>query len=282
MGLYDRDYARDEDDGPEGFSTRSASVGPQTIVMRLVIINVAIWVIDLFVEGALRRQLLLNTNVLREPWRLYGLLSYAFVHSVDVQHLAFNMFGLYMFGRAIEQRLGAKEFLRFYLAAALCGGAVFLAHHLSLGTPASVLGASGAVNAVVILFALYYPNTPILLFFVIPAKMWVAAVLFVLFDLFGGVQTNVAHDVHLAGAGFALAYFFGRWNLSRLTSWGGASRVWSRRPRLSVFQEPTPAEIEAKVDAILQKISEQGEASLTKAERKTLEDASRRYQRRKP
>ncbi len=286
MGLYDRDYLRDDDDEPTGFRPRAAS-GPQTVVAKLVIINVAIWVVDLFLNGQLRELLTLRWNVPTEPWRPWQLLGYAFAHDgQSAMHLLFNMFGLWSFGQMLEQRYGPREFLRFYLVSALAGGVVFVLHHLITGTPASVIGASGAVNAVVILFALLYPQTQILVMFVIPMKIWVAAILFVLFDLtgFGGQRDHVAHDVHLAGAAFAVLYHYNRWNLTRLS--GGINLDWltsltKRRPKLRVFSEPNPADVEARVDAILQKISEQGEASLTKAERKTLEDASRRYQKRK-
>ncbi|MBL8830735.1 MAG: rhomboid family intramembrane serine protease [Planctomycetaceae bacterium] len=286
MGLYDRDYLRDDDE-PTGFGPRAVT-GPQTVVAKLVIINVAIWLVDLFTNGKLRELLTLRSDVLSEPWKLYQLLGYAFAHDGQgIMHLLFNMFGLWSFGQMLEQRYGPREFLRFYLASALLGGVVFVLHHLVTGTPASVIGASGAVNAVVILFALLYPQTQILVMFVIPMKIWVAAILFVLFDLtgLGGQRTNVAHDVHLAGAAFAVLYHYNHWNLTHLT--GGINLDWltkltKSRPKLRVFSEPNPADIEARVDAILQKISEQGEASLTKAERKTLEDASRRYQKRKP
>jgi membrane associated rhomboid family serine protease len=285
MGLYDRDYLRDDEDEPTGFRAARPGSGPQTIVAKLVIINVAIWVVDLFANGKLRELLVLRSDVLSEPWKLYQLLGYAFAHDGEsAMHLAFNMFGLWSFGRQLEERYGPREFLRFYLAAALLGGVVFVAHHLITGTTASVLGASGAVNAVVVLFALLYPHTQILVMFVIPMKIWIAAVIFVFIDMFG-IRENVAHDVHLAGAAFAFLYYHNRWNLTQLT--GGIGLDWlknlvSRRPKLRVFSEPTQADIDAKVDAILQKISEQGESSLTRAERKTLEDASRRYQKRKP
>ena len=270
MGLYDRQYSR-EDDEPRGFQ-----IGEQSMATLLVIANVAVFVIDMFTERRLAQVLQLNSDAWQRPWQLYQLITYAFAHG-NVNHILFNMFGLYSFGRPIEQRYGRNEFLAFYLAAALFGGVVWLLHQAIDPTGGYVLGASGAVTAIVILFALNFPNETILVMFILPMKAWVAAILFVLVDMFG-IGSGIAHDVHLAGAGFALMYFQFHWRL--VDHWVNVdpSKWLKRRPRLRVFKQPDPAEADAKIDDILAKISEQGTESLTKAERKALEAASRRYQ----
>jgi len=273
MGLYDRDYLRDDE--PRGFSMG----GQRSVVLNLIIVNAAIFVIDLFTENALRKMFALSVNTIHEPWKLWQVLTYAFVHG-DVMHLAFNMFALWTFGQPVEARYGPREFLRFYLTAAVFGGCVWLGLHQFEWGGNSVIGASGAVNAVVILFAFNYPNIMLQVMFILPMKAWVAAVLFVLLDMFG-MDKQVAHDVHLAGAGFAATYYLLRWNLTSITAPQWLTRILSRRPKLRVVGEPEPRNLDARVDAILEKISQHGEQSLTKAERKTLEDASRRYQRQK-
>ena len=90
---------------------------------------------------------------------------------------------------------------------------------------------------------------------------------------------NVANTAHLAGALFAFIYWKQGWNLGQLVS---GIRLPRRRPRLRIH-EPSTAErnLNQKVDAILEKISREGKDSLTREERRTLEDASRRYQRRR-
>ncbi len=67
--------------------------------------------------------------------------------------------------------------------------------------PNQAVGASGAVMAVTILFAFFYPDAMILLMAVFPVKAWVAAVGFVVMNVFGALtsDSNTAFDIHLAG-----------------------------------------------------------------------------------
>jgi hypothetical protein len=82
--------------------------------------------------------------------------------------------------------------------------------------------------------------------------------------------SHIAWEAHLVGAAFGAAYFLRRWNFSRL-QFGGVGKLLKPRPKLRVHD---PAEVDDKLksqaDRILQKISEEGEGSLTSRERKTL------------
>ena len=83
-----------------------------------------------------------------------------------------------------------------------------------------MVGASGAVMAVVMLYTLYYPKREILLIF-IPMPMWLLLAIYLIFPLlpvFNGGSTQIAIESHLAGAGFAFVFkqFDLRW--SRLIS----------------------------------------------------------------
>ena len=94
---------------------------------------------------------------------------------------------------------------------------------------------------------------------------------------------NTAYGVHLSGIAFALLYFQYRWNLAWLGG-GLFSRVrLKRRPKLRIHDPASEeAELSREVDRILEKIHRQGEESLTRKERRTLENASRKYQKRRP
>ena len=95
-------------------------------------------------------------------------------------------------------------------------------------------------------------------------------------------EPNVAYVVHLAGAAFVLVYYRQRWNLTQWTDHLSAQmRSW-HRPKLHVHRpaEKQPGDLSEEVDRILEKIYREGEASLTTKERRTLETASREYQRR--
>ena len=168
---------------------------------------------------------------------------------------------------------------------------------------AIMIGASGAVTAVVTLFTLFYPKREILLFF-IPMPMWVllAIVLVapVLFTSRMAARSDVALESHLAGAAFAFVFkqFDLRW--SRLT--GG--RFF--RPRLRIFHAGSPRadrnatpnpsrtsasvgaagssgglrlpeeQLDARLDEVLAKIAREGRAGLTEEEQRVLQEASRR------
>ena len=288
MGLYDREYYRgDEPGSPFGGSERM-------LVTNLVLVNLAIFVADLFSPTTgpeshwLSDWMACHSDSLWRPWMWWQFLTYGFAHSpADIKHIGWNMFALWMFGRDVEQVYGRKEFLRIYLVAIVFCGVVWAVVETlqSGGQPAAMIGASGGMTAVLILFALNFPQRQILLFFVIPAPAWVLAVLIVVGDLLGATGYSggggVAFTAHLAGAAFAVLYFRGRWNLGRLAP-GGLS--WPRlgsRPKLRVHRPSEDGGLDEKVDRILDKINREGEASLTKQERRVLEDASRRFQNRR-
>ncbi|MCL4855374.1 MAG: rhomboid family intramembrane serine protease [Bryobacteraceae bacterium] len=274
MGIYDREYYRhDEQTGL--FSGRS-------MVVNLILANAAMFVLILLTDGRVDRWLALGGNFFEQPWEVWRLVSYGFLHSRnDIMHIVLNMFGLYIFGREVEDRLGSIEFLRFYLVAIVVAGLVWLVADQVAGRPGYLIGASGAVTGVILLFVFAAPQRRIYLFGIFPMPAWAFAGLFILGDVFGAANrtSSVAHSAHLAGAGFATAYYYLRWNLGALVSGRLLSKL--RSPKLRVLHpEEDPRDLNLQVDEILDKISRKGESSLTAAERRTLEAASKRYQRR--
>src|SRR5262249_901839 len=112
--------------------------------------------------------------------RVWQLATYMFLHG-GVMHIVLNMLALWMFGAQLERRWGTRYFLKFYFvtgigAAALTvlfslmpfGVAMQLRHSI-------VIGASGAIYALLLAYAMYYPDQPIYLYFLfpIPAKYFV-------------------------------------------------------------------------------------------------------------
>lgn len=137
------------------------------------------------------------------PWQV---VSTAFLHA-DLWHLLFNMYGLFLFGRGVEQALGPKRF------AVLFGASVLGSSALQLGMASAVLaaggglqtaiGASGGLLGVVAACAILFPRDEILLFpFPFPIQMkWLAAG-YVALDLLGATGVtggNTAHFAHLGG-----------------------------------------------------------------------------------
>lgn len=234
----------------------------------------------------------LNADLVHKPWNFWKLISNGFAHapvgSEDwLFHIGFNMFVLFMFGRVIEDKYGPKEFLIFYVVAIAFSALAWLAvenlvhgHYDQHG----VLGASGAVTAVVILFVMSYPNQMLLLMGVMPVKAWVLGLVLVgLNFLFAfGANDNVSYVSHLAGAGFGLLYFKTGMQLEKL--WPKRLSdlfAWLRpKPRLKIHDpdeaEEAYREMDADADRILKKVHDEGEDSLTSKERRILDAYSRR------
>ena len=152
-----------------------------------------------------------------------------------------------------------------------------------LNTPQAeiLLGASGAVICVEMLFVLNFPKETVYLF-VFPVPAWVLGVFLVLSNLVSQPSTGVAVDVHVVGILFAFAYFFLGWNFGFLNDVQGTIRRNRRKlfgPKLRVHQDGVSDSLEA--DRILQKIHEQGKDSLTSKERKFMEKYSRSVRERK-
>ncbi|MBX3450582.1 MAG: rhomboid family intramembrane serine protease [Planctomycetaceae bacterium] len=229
-----------------------------------------------------------------QVWRL---VTYAFVHDrASVFHILFNMLGLWWFGPTLERMRGSREFLFFYLAAATFAGLGFFAWGLALGNLPNAVGASGAVFAVLMLYATYFPREKIGLFFglIFLEIRWLIAI-FVAISLFpmllelagDGKTSRVADSAHLAGLLFGYLYRRYDWRLDSLTSnlrwpdWRKSLRRSQSRRQLKVFTEDEDvSSLDEKVDAILAKLHNQGSDSLTDAERATLKRASERYKQR--
>ncbi len=137
-------------------------------------------------------------SLLSMPWTL---ITSIFMHS-DFVHLYSNMFALAVFGSLFEKQAGSRNFLLVFFAGGILAGLVGLVFYQSL------LGASGAIFAVLGCFAIFRPRSVV---WVLGVPMPVLAALFVWagLDLLGVFYPdNVAHYSHLAGMAFGAAYGF--------------------------------------------------------------------------
>jgi len=223
-----------------------------------------------------------------QVWRL---LTYAFCHErAGVLHILFNMILLFWFGVTLETMYGQREFLLFYLAAAIVSGLAHVGLGLLTGSSVGVIGASGAVMAVLILFAIHYPRHTIRVFWFFPLEVRWIVVLYVIYDLHplllelagDRVYSGVAHAAHLGGLAFGFVYWRFDMQLERywdkLPKLRGAG-LSQRRESIAPVRRSAEAQQDQQVDDILRKIAESGEASLTDQERRTLQRASERYKR---
>ena len=133
------------------------------------------------------------------PWQL---LSYALLHG-GLLHLAFNMYGLWMFGSALEQVWGARRLLQYYLVSVLVAGLVQLM--VASGSPMAypTVGASGGLFGLLLGYAMLFPQRRLMLLFPpIPMPAWLFAVVFGALELTLGVTgeaSGIAHFAHLGG-----------------------------------------------------------------------------------
>jgi membrane associated rhomboid family serine protease len=161
-------------------------------------------------------------------------ITYMFLHSPQgFSHILFNMFSLWMFGSFLENYIGSKKFLIFYLLCGLGAGVLTqftvpfstssfansaegmrIAAENNASTGAlieylkstyNMIGASGSIMGVMAAFAYLFPNTEMYIMFIpVPVKAKYVIPVYVLLDLFGGFYRipgdNVAHFAHLGGA----------------------------------------------------------------------------------
>ena len=143
------------------------------------------------------------------PWQV---LTYAFVHA-NLPHLAFNMFGVYMFGSDLERVWGSRRYLVYYLVCALAAAVTQLGVALLTGAEYPTVGASGAVFGLLLAFAMLFPRRMIMpLFPPIPMRAPVFVAVYGALELLLGVTgtaAGVAHFAHLGG--LAGGYLMMRW-----------------------------------------------------------------------
>lgn len=308
MGIYDREYYRGETSG-SGWLT-----GLAPACKTIIFINVIVFVIQGFLEQGprnsfLREYLMATSEGIFHQGRIWQLVTATFLHA-DMFHLLWNMLFLWMAGREMESLYGSHEFTALYITAAIVstfGWAVLDIRHD--GTHVPMLGASGAVMAIVVLYAMYYPHREVLLFFVIPIEIWLLVVIFLARDALGMLQGQSLHDVavaaHLSGAGYGFLYKYFDLRWSRL-SWSRLRRprlrlvipdprdkpssrppgpTWSPNPPTAPKPSSTAVlpeeQLDARLDEILAKIAREGRASLSDEENRVLQEASRRARNRR-
>lgn len=299
MGIYSRDYIRND---PRGWSQQWLTSGCKW----LIVANVVVFVLQL----ATTRTVLIQTEDGIYPARIgvvttafeldpvqvthgqfWRLVTYAFCHDTgNLFHILFNMLFLFWFGETLERMYGTREFVLFYLVGALASGVVFVAMEFILGGMHPAVGASGAVMAILTLYAMHFPRNEVYIWGIIRLQIRFLVLIYLIYDLYpvllalgdGQSHDNVAHAAHLGGLAFGFTYYRLGWRFDRLV---GGLKKWQlprriKRPEsIRIYEPPAePAEnLNAQVDKILEKIHAHGEASLSEQERNVLRNASERY-----
>ncbi len=187
--------------------------GIPQVTRTLLVMNIAVFLVDMVSKGLIGRYLAMYTlhTGLFSP---YQLVTHMFVHA-GFAHIFMNMFGLFMFGRALEMMLGSKRFFILYFVSGLGAAILQLFIFYIQGSASPMVGASGAIFGILAAFAVYFPNVELMLiFFPVPIKAKYFVAIYAVLELFQGVANfqydNVAHFAHLGGAiaGFILTRFW--------------------------------------------------------------------------
>jgi membrane associated rhomboid family serine protease len=303
MAWEDRDYYRGGGGGGSyggggGGAFRggiSANLPPATLW--LLIITVAATLVDSVLTGSARGDVAsprywgyFSADRAFMDFQVWRPVTYQFLHG-GVFHLLFNMIGLWIFGRMMESWWGSKRFVAFYLISGIGGASLFAL--VSLVEPVAgvrpttpLIGASGAVLGLVAGCMVKYGRQPIgLLFIPIQFTIFALGAIYIGLDvlnLLAGSAAAGSAVAHLGGAltGFVLI------KQPRLLGWADRVRVPAARDITEKVDEKRRQRMldkehheQKQVDAILDKVRDQGLQSLTRKEQKTLKQATDRQRR---
>jgi membrane associated rhomboid family serine protease len=181
----------------------------QQVIGDWLVVHFALWPWgpDHVVQGG-------DGSVLSLGFRPWQLVTYAFMHG-GLEHIFFNMFALYMFGGAIEQTFGSRNFTVYYFVCLIVAALAQLVvvKYFTHGF-APTLGASGAIFGLLLAFGMLYPQEKLMLIFLpIPIPAWLFVIGYGALELVLGVtgyQADVAHFAHLGGmlGGFLMIQYW--------------------------------------------------------------------------
>jgi membrane associated rhomboid family serine protease len=287
--IEDRYYMR----RPSGGVYRSAT-------FTLIVLNVVAFLIEFAILGPSLRftagasVFALSADGLRHGY-VWQLITFQFMHG-GLIHLLLNCLAIYVFGTGVEEALGRKSFYALYFSSGIFGGLVQAGLGMLLkGTifEAPVVGASAGAFGLTAAFALLYPDSILMLLFVIPVRakylLPLSAAMAIAFMLMPSRGGNVAHAAHLGGmvAGYVFVRYAVHWQFRWPSRAGKLRRRPSRRlirvpaNKPSDWRDTVPVEedlppdefLSKEVDPILEKITAHGMSSLTERERRILERA---------
>jgi|SRR5215469_1891880 len=181
----------------------------------LILINIGVYLLEQLAPDIMLGLFALwpLQSPLFRPWQL---VTYAFLHDPrNLAHIFFNMFALFMFGRALEQYWGARRFVMYYLVCVISAAVTQLVVQNASGVQEETIGASGGVFGVLLAFAWYFPRQRLFIIPIpVPIPAWLLVTVYGFLELFLGVtgrQQSVAHFAHLGGMlGGALCILYWR------------------------------------------------------------------------
>ena len=190
------------------------------MVFYLIGINLLVYLAEILLSNLpiIRDFSMIPLFVLGRGW-VWQFVTYMFVHDPNsITHLLFNMLALFIFGRHVERQMGSMEFLLYYFLTGILAGVFSFVVYIFTGNYLIVLmGASGAIFAVQLAYAAFFPDSIVYIWGILPLKAPVMVLGFTALELFSlvtGFNGTVAHATHLAGFGFGWLYFIIRFGIN--------------------------------------------------------------------
>ncbi len=220
----------------------------------------------------------------------YTLFTYMFLHA-GFLHLLFNMIMLHFAGRLFVTFFTQKQLLGTYILGGLFSGFIFVIAFLLMGKSALLVGASGAVMALLIAVTVYAPYMNLRLALVGNVKLWLVTAVLLFLDLVQiGFSNTGGHLAHLAGAFFGYLFVYFLRKGTDITAWVSkiellftslftkkksqpfkkVHRTKKATPTNNVKSPLDKTEKQKQIDVILDKISQSGYDALTKEEKAFL------------
>ena len=186
------------------------------VTLWLIGINALVFFLMRFLNGRLLvLYMAMIPGLVKEGW-VWTFVTYMFLHD-GFSHIFFNMFALFLFGTQVERQMGSREFLLFYFVTGIFAGIFsFVVYVLTKTYGVSLMGASGAIFAVQLAYAVFFPDAIVYIWGILPLRAPVMVVGFTVLELVSQIfrrDDGVAHLTHLAGFGFAWLYFIIRFRI---------------------------------------------------------------------
>lgn len=271
-------------------------------IKKLILISVVVFAIQVVSSSNVWRFMVYNFGIVpADFWgnlHIWQPVTYLFLHG-NLAHLALNMLALWMFGTELEMIWGKKGFIKYFLITGAGAGLVTILFQLNSTIP--VIGASGAVYAILLAYGLRFPEREVFIFpLPVPIKMKYFVMIFGLIEFFSsisGANDGIAHFTHLSGMIVGYIYLRKKGTFRRFRSYRNSSRSMNIdetlnniRQMLNRFKYEHPSkkgpdtrsEDRKEVDRILDKISRVGYEGLTSEEKQTLLDSSSRLGKKEP
>ena len=269
------------------------------ITQKLIYVNIGCFLVSYVVFGLMRlvgidinflQYVSLSSDPMHLLWKPWSIISYSFFHS-DIFHIFFNLIILNFSSQMFLTFFNQKQLLGLYLLSGIFSGLVFVFSFYFMNIISPIVGASGAIMAILVAVTTYQPLMNVRLLFIGNVKLWHVTVVILLIDLLQIRSENSGgHIAHLAGAFFGfifikllqngtdlskivsnvLDFFVNLFTKKSSTPFKKVHKNYKKPAEKPVSKIVTKDKTQQQIDEILDKISRSGYDCLTKEEKEFL------------